>query len=70
MKKWWDPFQKDLLTERSLGAILDALGKIGTRESAEFLGKLERSLKGPLTPKLKEALTKIGERTVRSKNQR
>ena len=70
LKKWWDPFQKDLLTERSLGAILDALGKIGTRESAEFLGKLERSLKGPLTPKLKEALTKIGERTVRSKNQR
>ena len=70
LKKWWDPFQKDLLSEKALGAILDALGKIGTRESAEFLSKMERSLKGPLTPKLKEALTKIGERTVRSKNQR
>ena len=67
LKKWWDPFQKNLLTERSLGAILDALGKIGTKESAEFLNKLERSLKGPLASKLKEALAKIGERTVRSK---
>ncbi len=70
VKKWWDPFQKNLLTERALGAILDALGKIGTRESAEFLSKLERSLKGPLTPKLKDVLTKIGERTVRLRNQR
>ncbi len=69
-KKWWDPFQKNLLTERSLGAILDALGRIGTGESAEFLNKLERSLKGPLISKLREVLTKIGERTVRSKNQR
>ncbi len=69
MKKWWDPFQKDLLTEKALGAIVDALGKIGTRESAEFLSKMERSLKGPLAPKLKEAVRKIGERTVRSKNQ-
>ena len=67
LKKWWDPFQKNLLTERSLGAILDALGKIGAENSAEFLNKLEKSLKGPLAPKLKEALTKIGERTVRSK---
>jgi len=70
LKKWWDPFQKNLLTERTLGAILDALAKIGTRESAEFLNRLEGSLKGPLAPKLKETLTKIGERTVRSKDQR
>ena len=70
LKKWWDPFQKNLLTERTLGAILDALGKIGTQESADFLNRLEGSLKGPLTAKLKETLTKIGERTVRSKNQR
>jgi hypothetical protein len=62
LKKWWDPFQKNLLTERTLGAILDALAKIGTRESVEFLNRLEGSLKGPLTPKLKETLTKIGER--------
>ncbi len=69
LKKWWDPFPKNLLTERSLGAILDALGKIGTKESAQLLNKLERSLKGPLTPKLKEALTKIGERTVKGRRE-
>ena len=69
LKKWWDPFQKNLLTDRSLEAILDALGKIGTKESAELLNKLERPLKGPLTPKLKEALTKIGERTAKDKRE-
>jgi hypothetical protein len=66
-KKWWNPLQKDLLSERSLGAILDALGKMGTNESAEFLNKLEGSLKAPLSTKLKEVIAKIGERTVRSK---
>ncbi len=66
-KKWWNPFQKDLLAERSLAAILDALGKIGTKESLEFLDKLEGSLKAPLAAKLKEVMARIGERTVRSK---
>ena len=70
LKKWWDPFQKNLLTEKTLGAVLDALGKIGTQESVDFLNRLEGSLKGPLISKLKETLTKIGERTVRSKSQR
>ena len=63
-KKWWDPFQKDLLTDKSLGAIIDALGKIGTKESAQTLNKLEKSIKSPLIPKVKEAIMKIGERTV------
>ena len=69
LKKWWDPFQKNFLTDRSLGAIFDALGKIGTKESANVLNKLEKSLKGPLIPKMKETLKKIGERTALSKNQ-
>jgi len=69
LKKWWDPFQKNLLTDRSLEAILDALGKIGTEKSAEFLNRLERSLKGSLAPKLREALTRIEERTVRGKRE-
>jgi len=70
LKKWWDPFQKNFLTDRSLGAIFDALGKIGTKESANILNKLEKSLKGPLIPKMKETLKKIGERTALSKHQR
>lgn len=68
-KKWWDPFQKNFLTDRSLGAIFDALGKIGTKESANVLNKLEKSLKDPLIPKMKETLKKIGERTTLSKHQ-
>jgi HEAT repeat protein len=70
LKKWWDPFQKNFLKDSSLGAIFDALGKIGTKESADVLNKFGKSLKGPLSPKSKEALKKIGERTVRSKTQR
>jgi hypothetical protein len=70
LKKWWDPFQKNFLTDRSLGAIFDALGKIGTKESANVLNKLEKSLKDPLIPKMKETLKKIGERTTLSKHQR
>jgi hypothetical protein len=64
LKKWWDPFQKDLLKDSSLGAICDALGKIGTEESTQILNRLEKSVKSPLIPKVKEALKKIGERTV------
>ncbi len=67
LKKWWDPFQKNLLGDITLGAICDALGKIGTEESIPVLNKLEKSLKGPLIPKVKEALRKIEERTVKSK---
>jgi HEAT repeat protein len=67
LKKWWDPFQKNLLGDITLGAICDALGKIGTEESIPFLNKLEKSLKGPLIQKVKEALKKIEERTVKSK---
>jgi hypothetical protein len=70
LKKWWDPFQKNFLNDSSLGAIFDALGKIGTKESADVLNKFGKSLKGSLSPKSKEALKKIGERTVRSKTQR
>jgi hypothetical protein len=69
LKKWWDPFQKNFLPDISLGAIFDALGKIGTKESMDVLNKLEKSLKGPLSPKLKEALKKIEERMRTSTKQ-
>jgi hypothetical protein len=67
-KKWWDPFQKDLLTDSALGAICDALGRIGTKESIQTLNKLEKSIKSPLIPKVKEAIKKIGERSALSKH--
>jgi HEAT repeat protein len=69
-KKWWDPFQKDLLTDSALGATCDALGRIGTKESIQTLNKLEKSIKSPLIPKVKEALKKIGERSVISAKSR
>ncbi len=64
LKKWWDPFQKNLLTESSLGAICDTLGKIGTKESAQVLNKLGKSIRSPLSQKAKEVLKKIEERTL------
>jgi HEAT repeat protein len=69
LKRWWGPFQKDLLPEDALGAICDALGKIGTKEAIPVLGKLERSLKDPLVSKVREALKRIEERTGKSNKQ-
>lgn len=67
-KRWWDPFQKNLLTETALMAIFDALGKIGTEESRKILTKLEKSYKGPWTPKVRDALKKIEDRTALPKD--
>ena len=69
LKRWWGSFQKDLLPENVLGAICDALGKIGTKESIPVLTKLEKSLKDPLAPKVKEALKKIEERIGKNSKQ-
>jgi len=56
--------QKNALSDSSLAVICDTLGKIGTSESVKILTKLEKSVKSPLIQKVKEALKKIGERTV------
>jgi predicted nucleic acid-binding OB-fold protein len=56
--------QKNPLSDASLMAICDTLGKVGTHESITVLTKLEKSVKDPLLQKVKEALKKIGERTV------
>jgi hypothetical protein len=56
--------QKNPLSDASLMAICDTLGKVGTNESVKVLTKLEKSVKDPLLPKVKEALKKIRERTV------
>jgi hypothetical protein len=62
IRRWFGLFEKHALTDAALGAICDALGKIGTKESIKTLTHLEKSREGPWIPKVKEALKKIEER--------
>ena len=62
IKRWWGLFEKNPLTDAALGAICDALEKIGTKESIKILTHLGKSREGPWIPKVKEALKKIEER--------
>ncbi|MBM4339917.1 MAG: hypothetical protein FJ110_10260 [Deltaproteobacteria bacterium] len=55
--------QKNPLAETSIATICDTLGKIGTRESIKALTQLEKSQKGSLATKIKEAIKKIESRT-------
>jgi len=55
-------FQKNPLSEALLSAICDALGRIGTEASIKVLIKLEKTHKGALIPKVREALRNIEER--------
>lgn len=66
--RWWGLFQKNLLSDDALGAICDALGKIGTKESTKVLTRLGKSHEGSWVPKMREALKKIEERTGSSKS--
>jgi hypothetical protein len=68
IKQWWNPFQKNLLTETSLGAICDALGKIGTVESLGILSQLAKDREGSWVPRARDASKKIEERTSLSKS--
>ena len=61
-KQLWGLFQKNPLSEPSLMAISDALGKIGTRDSIKTLTKLAKSQEGPLASRVKEGLKRIEER--------
>jgi hypothetical protein len=63
-------FQKNPLSDASLMAICDTLGKVGTQESVKVLTKLEKSAEDPLLPKVKEALKKIGARPIPAKQQK
>jgi len=54
--------QKNPLAETSMAAICDTLGKIGTQESVKVLTRLEKSQKGTLATKTREAIKKIQER--------
>ncbi len=63
IRRWFGLFEKNSLTDAALGAICDALGKMGTKESIKTLTHLEKSREGPWIPKVKEALRKIEERT-------
>ncbi|HSB03926.1 MAG TPA: hypothetical protein VLK23_01945 [Thermodesulfobacteriota bacterium] len=68
LKQWWNPFQKNLLDEFSLGAICDALGKIGTNESLKILSQLAKARDVSRALKAKEAFKRIEERTNLSKS--
>ena len=63
IRRWWGLLQKNHLTERAVGVICDALGKIGTTDSIKVLTLLGKSQEGPWISKLKEALKKIEERS-------
>ena len=67
VRQWWDLFQKNPLKDSSIGAICDALGKIGTKDSIKMLSKLGKSREGSWIPRAKDALKRIGERTSLSK---
>ena len=62
IKRWGGLFQKNPLTDSALGAICDALGKIGTERSIKTLNELKKSLDGHWVPKVGEVLKKIEER--------
>jgi HEAT repeats len=68
IKQWWNPFQKNLLSEPSLGAVCDALGKIGTVESLGILSQLAKDREGSWAPKARESSKRIEERTSLSKS--
>jgi len=61
-KQLWGLFRKNPLSEPSLVAISDALGKIGTRNSIKTLNKLARSHEGPLASRVRETLKRIEQR--------
>ncbi len=66
LKRWFGFLQKNPLSDNALGAICDSLGKIGTKRSIHILTRLEKSLKGPLSQKIKEAIRKIEDRNQKS----
>jgi HEAT repeat protein len=62
IKRWGGLFQKNPLTDSALGAICNALGKMGTQRSIKTLNELKKSLDGHWIPKVGEVLKKIEER--------
>ena len=64
VKKWGGFFQKNPLGDSALGAICDALGKMGTQKSVKILGQLKKSLDGSWIPRVDEVLRKIEERAA------
>jgi HEAT repeat protein len=66
IRRWFGLFEKHSLTDAALGAICEALGKIGTKDSLRILTRLGKSREGLWVPKVKEALRKIEERIQRN----
>lgn len=68
IKRWGGLFQKNPLTDHALGAIVDALGKMGTEKSIKSLVKLRESHGSSWIPRVGEVLKKIEERGSSSKH--
>jgi hypothetical protein len=64
IKKWGGLFQKNQLTDSALGAICDALGKMGTQRSVKTLHELKKSLDGPWVQRVGDVIRKIEERAA------
>ena len=62
VKRWMGLFEKNPLSDSSLAAICNALGKIGTEKSVKSLTKLAKSREGSWIPKVGDAIKKIEER--------
>ncbi len=62
IKRWGGLFQKNPLSDSALGAICDALGKMGTERSIKTLNELKKSSDAHWIPKVGEVLKKIQER--------
>jgi len=64
IKKWGGLFQKNSLTDSALGAVCDALGKMGTQRSVKTLHELKKSLDDSWVSKVGDVLRKIEERSA------
>jgi HEAT repeat protein len=62
IKRWGGLFQKNPLSDSALGAICDALGKMGTEKSIRTLKELKKSLDERWIPKVSEVLKRVEER--------
>ncbi len=55
LKQWWNPFQKNLLSEPSLGAACDTLWKNRNGGIPRILGQLAKDREGSWAPRAREA---------------
>lgn len=62
MKPWWGLLDKNPLSDASLIAIIEALGRMGTRNSIPALNRIGKSREGDWVSRVNEAVRKIESR--------